>query len=276
MESTPAVRQISDLKPYTASPDTHYVLKDVYSFFGNNIMNSVAVYVGCSDWKLDLQLLESYAVPTFICDPFDEDPVWRDNLASRRDKLMDWMNYLKESGCGTHFVNPKWIDTGVEYPSNYDGERTLPRDASRRIPLSSWDLLLVKAAALRRSNTGEEPHFALLKIELLNEEINILSSLLASKYRPSILYLRWTKSPDESQEHCEAAGHLQSSGYRLIGINGTGFFIYHYSGQDIYSCCSWLSVGMAHPFITLMKEQVGEILKNTLESPPKQNEPSVS
>jgi hypothetical protein len=68
-------------------------------------------------------------------------------------------------------------------------------------------------------------------------------------------------SPDESQEHCEAAGHLQTSGYRLISTNQNGFFLYQYSGQDVYSCCSWTKVENAHPFIGLIKEQVLGLLK---------------
>jgi hypothetical protein len=96
------------------------------------------------------------------------------------------------------------------------------------------------------------------------EEIPILSSLLATKFRPSLIYLRWSESPDESQSHCEAAGHLQSSGYRLISINENGFFLYQYSGQDIYSCCSWTKISMGHPFINLMKDQVSETLKTIL------------
>jgi hypothetical protein len=125
---------------------------------------------------------------------------------------------------------------------------------------------LNRAKSLRNNATVSttEPHFAVCKIEVFGEEIPILSSLLASKYRPSLIYLRWSESPDASQPHCEMAGHLQSVGYRLISINENGFFLYQYSGQDIYSCCSWINVSIGHPFINLMKDQVRDTLKTIL------------
>jgi len=260
---------ISDLKPYSSTPGAHHILKDIYSFFGNNITKSVAVYIGVTDWKKDLELLESYALPTVICDPFDTQSEFRNALVEKRAKLMDWMKYLKDSDCGNHFVNPKWIEPVVEYPGIYDGVLGTEPNTTK---LSSWETLVNKASALRNKPvaavTNNEPHFAVCKIELAGEEIQVLSSLLASKYRPSILYVRWSESPDASQAHCEAAGHLQSCGYRLISINETGFFLYQFSGQDIYSCCSWTDVSISHPFLNLMKQQVSEVIKTILKPTP--------
>jgi len=267
---------VTDVKPYSQAPGSHHVFKDVYSFFGTNVQNSVAVYLGTSNWKLDLQLLESYSFPTVICDPFSEHDEWRTAVQEKKGKLIDWMKYLKEADCGSHFVNPKWIEPLVAYPGNFNGMRDLNGkvvningDAVAPVDLVTWSSLLNKAAALRNKSVPVgaeapvEPHFALCKIELYGEEVELISSLLASKYRPSILYLRWSASPDESQSHCEAAGHLQSSGYRLISVNDNGFFLYHYSGQDIYSCASWLTPSMGHPLITHIQGQVMELLKST-------------
>jgi hypothetical protein len=261
MDLTPPKKPepVSDLKPYDFTPGAHHIFKDIYTFFGNNITSSVAVYIGVTDWKQDLQLLESYSLPTIVCDPFDSQPEWRNALKEKKGKLIDWMKYLKESNCGNHFVNPKWIESVVEYPGIYNG--TLGEEPNTT-KMTSWENLLNRANALRTNVSGSnDPHFAICKIELSGEEIPILSSLLATKYRPSLLYVRWSESPDDSQMHCEAAGHLQSSGYRLISINPTGFFLYQYSGQDIYSCCSWINISMGHPFVNLMKDQVTETLK---------------
>ena len=262
---------VSDLKPFNQTPGCHHILKDVYSFFGNNVQNSVAVYVGVEDWKSDLQLLESYAFPTVVCDPFYKQEEWCAALLEKRGKLIDWMKYLKESDCGSHFVNPRWIQPINDFVGLHDGTRTLVDGSDETCmvnhPVSSWDTLINKAAALRNKNASTvdvKPHFALCKIELYNAEVGILASLLASNHRPSILYLRWSASPDESQAHCQAAGHLQSSGYRLISINSNGYFLYQYSGQDIYSCCSWINVGMRHPFIQQMQEEATKFIKSQL------------
>jgi hypothetical protein len=69
-------------------------------------------------------------------------------------------------------------------------------------------------------------------------------------------------------------------GYRLVTVNTNGFFLYHYTAQDIYSCCSWTKSGMKHPFLDLMKEQVEEFVSSLGKSPDRlesvKDEPAVS
>ena len=260
----------SDLKQFSTDPGSFFVFKDIYRFFGENIKNSVAIHIGCSDWKHTLQLLESYPLPTVMCDPNNELTNFATAVNTHRTKLMDWMKFLKESDCGKHFVNPKWISVEQTFPGNFDGTRATNGEP---LTLTSWSTLLQNANMLRGKPT-DEVHFALCKIECLDEERTILASLLSSPYRPSILYVRWSADPDGDQQTCEAAGHLQSTGYRLIAVQADGWFIYHYSGQDIYSCCSWTDVGMGHPFIKMMTSQVSEVLQK-MQSPDR-NEPVTS
>lgn len=250
------MNQSCDFKLFNDSPGAHFVLKDVYSFFDKNLLSSVALYIGCTDWKRDLQLLETYSMPTVLCDPYDEQVEWREALEIKGSKFMDWLKYLKDNGCGNHFVNPKWIKASVEYPSNFSGMRTFDGDANRQVPIVSWDTLIERANGLRGNQASITPHFALCRIEVFDEEIAIVNSLLSSKYRPSLIYVRWSASPDESQQHCEAAGHLQTAGYRLVSISTAGFFMYQFTGQDVYSCCSWTKPSMTHPFIDMMREAV--------------------
>ena len=263
--SEPESQVYTDLKPYSEAPGAHHVLKDVYGFFGTNTDNLVAVYVGLLDWKKDLQLLETYASPTIVCDPFGDNPDWAVAVREKRGKLMEWMKFLKESDCGGHFVTPKWIEPVIEYPGAFDGSRDLTADTVVR--MSSWDSLLKRAYALRNRSEVGEPHFAVCRIELYNEEINVLSSLLASKHRPSLIYVRWSQSPDESQPHCEAAGHLQSCGYRLISVNTNGFFFYQYMVKDIYSCCSWTEPSFIHPMIEMMSKELNDAIRLKSEGP---------
>ena len=262
----------SDLKEFSADPGSFLVFKDIYRFFGENIKNSVAIHIGCSNWKHNLQLLESYPLPTILCDPSNELTDFALPLATHRTKLMDWMKFLKDSDCGKNFVNPKWISVEQTYPGNFDGTRTTDT-TGEPLKLTSWSNLLQKANMLR-GKPSDDVHFALCKIECLDEERTILASLLSSPYRPSILYVRWSADPDGDQQTCEAAGHLQSAGYRLVAVQRDGWFIYHYSAQDIYSCCSWTDVGMVHPLVKMMAEQVSEAMQKM--QGPVRNEPVTS
>jgi hypothetical protein len=47
-------------------------------------------------------------------------------------------------------------------------------------------------------------------------------------------------------------------------VNSNGYFLYQYSGQDIYSCASWTNVGMRHPLIEQMQEEAIKFLKSQL------------
>jgi len=251
-------RMSRDLKLYSDVSGSFYVFRDTYSFFGENLKNSVAIHIGCSDWKENLQLLESYSIPTVLCDPAEELKEFEVGLTTHRGKLIDWMKFLKDSDCGKMFVNPKWVTVENVYPANFDGLRTCEGGS---LTVNSWETLLEKANQLRGKPT-DTVHFAVCKIECLDEERTILASLLSSKYRPSIIYVRWSHDPDADQATCESAGHLQSAGYRLLAVQKTGWFLYNYSGQDIYSCCSWTETNGNHPLVQQMKEQVSEFLKN--------------
>lgn len=256
----------NDLKLFNDSPGAHFVLKDVYSFFDKTLLKSLAIYIGCADWKRDLQLLETYSMPTVVCDSYNEQAEWRDALETKGTKFMEWLKYLKDNECGNHFVNPKWIKASVEYPSNFSGMRTFTDGESEfQVPVVSWETLIQRANELRGNNKVEDPHFAVCRIELYGEEIAVVNSLLSSKYRPSLLYIRWSESPDESQQHCETAGHLQTSGYRLFSINTAGFFMYQYTGQDVYSCCSWTQPSLSHPFISMMRDEVSKNIPSKTE-----------
>lgn len=252
---------IPDLKIYNDRPDAHVVFKDTYAFFDKNVMRSIAVLIGSESWQQDLSLLEAYSMPTVFLDPMNHQPEWREAVETKKAKLMDWLGFLKENGCGQYFVNPKWIAPSVEFPGITSGTTTAGEST---VPVVSWNELIQRANALRGNSKSADPYFALCKIAVPDREIEIINNLLSTQHRPSLLYVRWTASPDESQLHCEAAGHLQTSGYRLLAIRN-GYFFYQYTGKDFYSTCSWTEPSMGHPFIGMMSSEVTEALKSIAE-----------
>jgi hypothetical protein len=265
-------KPIADLKVYNDRPDAHVVFKDTYAYFDKNIMRAVAVFVGSESWQQDLSLLEAYSMPTIFCDPANHQPEWREAITTKKGKLMDWLGYLKENGCGQYFVNPKWIEPCVEMPGISSGTYFVE---GNRVTMTSWDDLLHRANDLRGNSKAAEPYFGLCKIAVPNHEIEIINTLLSTQYRPSILYVRWTQSPDESQLHCEAAGHLQTCGYRLLAIYN-GYFLYQFTGKDLYSICSWTEPSMNHPFLRIMTSEVSGALEELTKQTEKKTEETKS
>ena len=266
---------IPDLKTYDGFENSHYVFKDSYTFFGKNILKAVGVLVGLPNWKNDLPILESYSMPFVVCNPNNEGTEFCEALKTKGVKLLQWLSYMKEEKVSNFYINPKWVLPLCQMPDTKTG--TVLNSKGESVPMISWSDVIAQANTLKGPMKSDDPYFAVCRIDIENE-IDVVASLLVSTYRPSILYIRWSVSPDESQIHCEAAGHVQTCGYRLLSVN-FGFYMYQYTGQDMYSCCSWTEPSMAHPFIQLMTEQAEAILNpqppQTDESPQTEQSPEV-
>ena len=243
---------IPDLRIIEDLSGAHYVLKDPYNFFNKKSLKAVNIFVGFPDWKRDLTLFETYSFPTIICDPDNQQSEFREIINIKRAKLLEWIKYMKEQDLSRFYVNPKFIAPYVLYPDTKEG--TLVNSKNETVPMVSWDKLLQMGDELKGPMKSGDPYFAVCRIHIENE-VSVVSSLLSSKYRPSLLYIYWSVSPDESQIHCETAGHVQTAGYRLIAVHG-GYYLYQYTDQDVYSCCSWTEPSMTHPFLELMTQQV--------------------
>jgi hypothetical protein len=260
-------KDIPDLKIANDHPEAQVVFKDTYAFFEKNIMRSVGVFVGVEDWTQDMSILESYAMPVAVCDPLNHAPEWREAVETKRAKLMDWLNYLKAKGMGHYFVNPRMIGVSRKFPGHASGARDVedPSGNKESVPIATWDSLLAEANELRGKAKAEEPYFALCRIFVPHHEVEVISSLLATHHRPSILYVRWSQNPDDSQLLTETAGHLQTVGYRLLAIRNS-YFLYQYTGKDLYSCCSWTEPSMGHPLVTMFAGQATEAVQQALEA----------
>jgi hypothetical protein len=255
---------IPDLKTYDGFENSHYVFKDSYSFFGKNILKAVGILVGLPNWKNDLPILESYSMPFVACNPNNDAPEFCESIKTKGTKLLQWLAYMKEEKVSNFYINPKWVLPICQMPDTKTG--TILNSKGESVPMVSWTDVIAQANTLKGPMKSDDPYFAVCRIHIENE-IEVVASLLASTHRPSILYIFWSASPDESQMHCEAAGHVQTCGYRLLSIN-YGFYMYQYTGQDMYSCCSWTEPSMAHPFVQLMTEQVAGILNPQKEQSP--------
>jgi hypothetical protein len=80
-------------------------------------------------------------------------------------------------------------------------------------------------------------------------ERGLLASVLSSGYRPCIILVNWSKMPDVDLSTTLAAGHLQNSGYILLGKIGSKF-LYYFTDEDLYQICSWEGIVQNNPIVT--------------------------
>ena len=97
------------------------------------------------------------------------------------------------------------------------------------------------------------PRLDILKIDTSNSapglEKGLLGAILSAGYRPSMILVKWNQMPDVDLSTTLAAGHLQNSGYSLMGKEGSKF-LYYFSDSDLYQTCSWEGIVMNNPIIT--------------------------
>lgn len=79
-----------------------------------------------------------------------------------------------------------------------------------------------------------------------------LYELMDAGYRPSLITVRFTESPDADVTTQIAAAHLQCCGYSLVGVHENKY-LYYYTDNPIYDYCSWTQIALENPLITEFK-----------------------
>jgi hypothetical protein len=76
----------------------------------------------------------------------------------------------------------------------------------------------------------------------------ILGAVLNAGYRPATVMVNWSERPDVDLATTLAAGHLQNSGYRLMGKIDNKF-VYFFMDSDVYQICSWEDLKYTNPML---------------------------
>ena len=80
----------------------------------------------------------------------------------------------------------------------------------------------------------------------------IIGAVLNAGFRPAIVLVHWSESPDVGLATTVAAGNLQNCGYRLMSVVNKKF-LYYFTDDDLYQLCSWELTTCQNP---LMQELV--------------------
>lgn len=125
--------------------------------------------------------------------------------------------------------------------------RKLPEDASKFVKESQKKWVLYRNvntyeidsySSIAESISKISPSLDLLKISVEGQEISILNRILESGYRPSLILISWTQTPDDSFLSMCTAGHLCMLGYVLIGKENNNF-LYYFTDANYYEICHY-------------------------------------
>lgn len=218
--------------------------------FARKGVRTVAVSIGSSESCLpELDIVEDLGCPINIVPlSAEERAAWDAVIPMIKSKQVDPENphasFLK-GGC------EKWV-----IPSHIRQQNTVPwwcdglvlKDCSA-VPVKTFVEGLCKSMKIQQENTRID----LLKIDCVKSnpgfERALLGAILDAGFRPAIILLHWTESPDHSLSTAFTAGHLQNSGYRLLTTASGNYFVYYFTDNDMYQICSWENTTVMNPML---------------------------
>ena len=112
-----------------------------------------------------------------------------------------------------------------------------------------------------------EPRIDILKIDCGSNGRRVLYEAMDAGFRPALVLIHWSQSPDESPPTKIAAGNLQNCGYLLLKKEGIKY-LYYFVDNDMYSTCSWELEGAANPMVDTIVNEVLAQIKPAAEAVP--------
>jgi len=102
-------------------------------------------------------------------------------------------------------------------------------------------------------------------------ERGIIGAVLNAGFRPAIVLVHWSESPNLGLATTVAAGNLQNCGYRLMS-KVDNKFLYYFTDDDMYQLCSWEETTCQNP---LMNELISAT-RDSILSVKNRGEPNVT
>lgn len=145
----------------------------------------------------------------------------------------------------------KILETTCDFAKNAIKKWVLPHN----ILMSSTPLSFSSVQPYVRSICSElsvEERIDVLKIDTSTAKLaELLYGILHVGYRPGMVLLHWTCTPDSSLETTLLAGHLQNLGYGLVAKSDT-HYLYYFTDKNLYEMCSWEKTDVANPLIATL------------------------
>jgi hypothetical protein len=242
-----------------AKEEPYPMLGNVWDFFSTKGTKTVFVSVGTGNTCLpELDFAETIGCKILKLDTPETSKKWTEvaDVLKTRKVTDETSEFAKMAS--RKWVLPKNLIIHETIPSYHNGTITVD---GTTLQTRSWSDILEEYCTKTIGLHPEDVHIDLLKIDSCPFDDQVLSSLFASGFRPSLLLINWNSTPDTDMHSMNTAAHLQMMGYALVGKEDSRF-LYYYTDVNYYETCSWEKV--ANKFENpLMRELVRSIYPGT-------------
>lgn len=213
-------------------------LADIWDFFLEKGSRTVFVSVGNSGSPLaELEIGESLGCPIHIFDNSEETgKSWEEVKTLLKTRKVEETTSEFAKVAAKKWVLAKNIVCHSGLPFGFSGTH---KDG---FPLTAVQDILTDAKP-------EELRIDILKIDKEGWEDILLASLLAPGFRPSLIMVSWSASPNENYRTMTAVGNLTMMGYRLVE-RIENRCLYYFTGMSLYETADWYIPKCKNPLIT--------------------------
>lgn len=232
------------------------IINKLWDFYSTKSIKTVFISLGTSSSPIaELEIAETLGCPLHVVE-------YNKEKLSGWEKAISILNSRKETDetkCDfTKDVVNKWIlgknvRISNSLPFFYDGNVDLSGTTVQTTSLERYVRTICDAMNIPSDNHRVD----LLNIQIGDSnEIPVLFSLLNSPYRPGLIIVNFTNSPDTNIYSTQAAGHLQNMGYMLMEKEGTKF-LYMYNDKNVYEFCSYENTKIDNPLVYELVKSTG-------------------
>ena len=267
-ESPPASKQ--DLATLTthigrSSSDPFPMLERSWDIFSAKGIRTVFVSIGNSKSVVpDLDIAEGLGCPiNHVALNEGEVAAWAEVSAILKERKREPTASAFSAG-----AEMKWI-----LPKNVRPQGTLPWWSNGTVDLSG-------GAQVKTQSVGDFAESIcktmkvkdnLVRIDVLKVdtvaaapglERAVLGAVLNAGFRPAVVLVHWSESPNVGLATTVAAGNLQNCGYRLMS-KLENKFLYYFTDDDMYQLCSWEETTCQNPLMhELVSATKDSLVKN--------------
>jgi hypothetical protein len=228
------------------------ILDKLWEFYSQKGIKTVFVSLGTSTSPLaELEIGEILGCPIHIVEPSDSKrELWNtvfEILKSRKRQLTDENTFTQE--VENKWVLPKKVRVSNKLPFFFNGSLELSGNVLETLDWNTYIEDICK-------NMNISPRVDILNIQLGSLEESVLYSFTNTCFRPGLIMISYTNTPDTNLLTTQAAGHLQNIGYQLIGKHENNF-LYLYNDKNVYEYASYENKNVENPLLSEILKSVG-------------------